>query len=77
MDCGFKLTTAAALEQRALRAEFAGQPTKAELLAIGDYAGPMRLEEYFDLAARSVRRATLDQLRAAIAACGQSTHALA
>ena len=72
-----KLTAEEATRLREARAEFAGRPSKAQLLESGLYAGPMSIEEYL-----SWRKAAGDvplarQLQAAIAATGQSLYAIA
>lgn len=72
-----KLDPAEVAQQRAVRAEFADRPTKAQLLASGNYSGPMSLEEYLDWRKEQSAAPLSDQLRAAITACGQSTNAVA
>jgi ribosome-binding protein aMBF1 (putative translation factor) len=72
-----KLSPEEVARQRAVRAEFTNRPSKSELLSSGNYAGPMSLEEYLDWRKEQSEAPLSDQLRAAIAACGLSTNAVA
>lgn len=72
-----KLSPEEVAKDRAIRAEFSKRPSKTELLASGDYAGPMSLDEYLDWRKEQSEAPLSDQLRAAIAACGLSTNAVA
>ncbi len=71
-----KLTPEEAARLRSARAELADKPSKNKLLATGNYAGPMGLQEYF--AWRKTRSGALlpQQLRAAIESCGQTLYAI-
>ncbi len=62
---------------REARAEFAGRPSKAQLLESGQYAGPMSIEEYLSWRKGAGDVPLASQLRAAIAATGQSLYAVA
>ena len=62
---------------REARAEFAGRPSKAQLLESGQYAGPMSIEEYLSWRKGAGDVPLASQLRAAIAATGQSLYAIA
>lgn len=62
---------------RQARAEFTGRPSKAQLLESGDYAGPMSIEEYLEWRKGAGDVPLANQLRAAIAATGQSLYAVA
>ncbi len=72
-----KLDTEEIAKLREVRAEFSGQPSKAQLLESGEYVGPMSIEEYLSWrqGAGDVPLAT--QLQAAIAATGESLYAIA
>jgi hypothetical protein len=71
------LTPEEAARYRAAREEFAHRPSWEQLMASGDYTGPMSIEEYFawlDAAGES----RLDgQLQAAIRSCGETLTAIA
>jgi hypothetical protein len=62
---------------RQARAEFSGRPSKAQLLESGEYAGPMSIEEYLEWRKDAGDTPLASQLRAAIAATGQSLYAVA
>jgi hypothetical protein len=72
-----KLSPEEVAQQRVVWAEFDKRPTRSRLLASGDYAGPMSLEEYLDWRKGQSEAPLSDQLRAAITACGLSTSAVA
>ena len=72
-----KLTAEEAARLRQARSEFATAPTKAALLESGEYAGPMRLEEYLQWRKSAGEAPLTRQLQAAIAATGQSLYAIA
>jgi len=61
----------------AARAEFNDRPSKSELLASGEYAGPMSIEEYLEWRRGSGDMPLARQLQAAIAATGQSLYSIA
>jgi Helix-turn-helix len=72
-----KLTPEEAERVRKARAEFTSAPSQAELLASGNYVGPMSLDEYL-LWRKDAGNAPLTrQLQAAIASTGQSLYAIA
>jgi len=71
-----KLTAEEAAKIKAVRAEFAGRPTKAELLKSGEYAGPMSIDEYLSWRKGAGEAPLTQQLQAAIAATGQSLYSL-
>jgi len=56
---------------REARAEFAGRPSQAQLLASGDYVGPMSIKEYLSWRKGAGGAPLTSQLQAAIAACGE------
>jgi hypothetical protein len=62
---------------RAARAEFEGRPSMSELLASDEYAGPMSVEEYLEWRRGSGDMPLARQLKAAIAATGQSLYSIA
>ena len=72
-----KLTAEEVARLRAVRAEFASRPSKAELLKSGDYAGPMCLDEYLAWRKGAGDVPLAQQLQAALAATGQSLYAIA
>lgn len=72
-----KLSTEESARLRAVRAEFANRPSKAELLASDDYAGPMSIEEYLEWRQGSGKLPLARQLQGAIAATGQSLYSIA
>jgi len=72
-----KLSPEEASRLREVRAEFSGRPSKAELLKSGGYAGPMSIGEYLNWRKSSGDVPLANQLRAAIAATGQSLYAIA
>ena len=71
-----KLTADEAERLRAVRAEFSGRPSEAELLASGEYEGPMSIDEYLTWRAGSGDASLARQLEAAIAATGQSLYSI-
>jgi hypothetical protein len=72
-----KLSAEEAAQLRAARAEFAGRPSQSELLASGQYVGPMSLEDYLTWRKGAGEAPLTRQLQAAIAATGQSIYAIA
>ena len=72
-----KLSAEEATRLRAARAEFADRPTKSQLLATDDYAGPMSIEEYLEWRQGSGSMPLARQLQGAIAATGQSLYSIA
>ena len=72
-----KLTEEEVSKLRAARAEFAHRPSEEELLASGQYAGPMSIEEYFAWRKGAADAPLSRQLRAAIAATGESLYSIA
>ena len=72
-----KLSREEAASVRAARSEFAGRPSKAELLASGQVVGPMSIEEYLEWRKGAGDAPLTRQLQAAIAATGQSLYAVA
>ena len=71
------LTAEEAARIRKARAEFAGQPSKAELLSSPMYVGPMSIEEYLAWRKGAGDVPLARQLQAALAATGQSLYAIA
>lgn len=71
-----KLTPEEVAQLRAARSEFAARPSKQELLASGQYEGPMSLEEYFRWRDGAGDAPLTRQLQAAIAATGESLYAI-
>jgi hypothetical protein len=72
-----KLTAEEAGRVSEARAEFSGRPLKSELLASGQYEGPMSIDEYL-LWRRGAGDAPLTrQLQEAVAATGQSLYSIA
>jgi hypothetical protein len=72
-----KLTAEEVARIREARAEFAGQPSKAQLLSSPMYVGPMSIEEYLAWRKGSGDVPLARQLQAALAATGQSLYAIA
>lgn len=72
-----KLTAEEAARVREARAEFTGQPSKAELLSSPMYVGPMSIEEYLAWRKGAGDVPLARQLQAALAATGQSLYAIA
>jgi hypothetical protein len=72
-----KLTAQEAACLREARAEFSTRPSQAELIESGEYVGPMSIEEYLTWRKGAGDLPLARQLQAAIAATGQSTHAVA
>src|SRR5687768_4147823 len=72
-----KLSPDEAARLREVRSEFAHRPTQAELLATGNYVGPMSIEEYLAWRKGAGDAPLTKQLQAAIAATGQSLYAIA
>jgi hypothetical protein len=72
-----KLSTEEASRLREVRDEFSGRPSKAQLLASGDYVGPMSLDDYLTWRKEAGNVPLVGQLQAAIAATGQSLYAIA
>jgi len=62
---------------REARAEFSKRPSQDDLLASGDYVGPMSMEEYLSWQNGAGDAPLSRQLQAAIAATGQSLYAIA
>jgi hypothetical protein len=71
-----KLSAEEAARLRAVRTEFSGRPSQAELLASGEYEGPMSIDEYLRWRAGSGDAPLARQLEAAIAATGQSLYSI-
>lgn len=71
------LTAEEVARLREARAEFSGRPSKAQLLESGEYVGPMSIEEYLIWRNGAGDAPLTSQLRAAIAATGQSLYAIA
>lgn len=71
------LTAEEVARLRDARAEFSGRPSKAQLLESGEYVGPMSIEEYLIWRNGAGDAPLTSQLRAAIAATGQSLYAIA
>jgi hypothetical protein len=71
-----KLSTDEAERLRIARAEFSGRPSKADLLATGEYEGPMSIDEYLTWRAGSGDAPLARQLEAAIAATGQPLYSI-
>jgi len=65
------LTAAEAARLREARAEFAGRPSEAQLLASGEYVGPMSTDEYLSWRKGAGSAPLASQLQAAIAASGE------
>ena len=72
-----KLTAEEVARIREARAEFAGQPSKAQLLDSPMYVGPMSIEEYLAWRTGAGSVPLARQLQAALAATGQSLYAIA
>ena len=72
-----RLSADEAEQLRAARAEFDSRPSKSELLASDEYAGPMSVEEYLEWRRGSADVPLARQLQAAIAATGQSLYSVA
>jgi len=72
-----KLTTEEVARIREARAEFAGQPSKAQLLSSPMYVGPMSIDEYLAWRKGAGTVPLTQQLQAALAATGQSLYAIA
>lgn len=72
-----RLTPEESARDQAIRKQFAGRPGKKDLLATGEYAGPMSLEEYTAWRRGEARAPLTKQLQAAIRSCGQSVAAIA
>ena len=71
-----KLSAEESARLRAVRAKFSGRPSQAELLASGEYEGPMSIDEYLTWRAGSGDAPLARQLEAAIAATGQSLYSI-
>jgi hypothetical protein len=65
------LTAEEAARVREARAEFDNRPSEAQLLASGDYVGPMTVEEYLSWRKGAGSAPLASQLQAAIAASGE------
>lgn len=72
-----RLTAEEAERLRAARAEFDARPSKSELVASDEYAGPMSVGEYLEWRQGSGDVPLARQLQAAIAATGQSLYSIA
>jgi hypothetical protein len=72
-----KLSAEEAERLRAVRAEFDARPSKSELLASDEYAGPMSVDEYLEWRQGSGDMPLARQLQAAIEATGQSLYSIA
>ena len=72
-----RLTAEEAARLRKVRAEFAERPSQDQLLASGDYVGPMSIEEYLSWREGSGSAPLASQLQAAIAASGEPLPVLA
>lgn len=72
-----KLSDEEAAKVREARAEFSRRPSKAQLLASADYVGPMSIEEYLAWRKGAGDAPLSAQLKAAIAATGESLYAIA
>ena len=62
---------------RAARTEFAGKPSRSQLLQSGEYAGPMSLDDYLTWRKGAGDAPLTRQLQAAISATEQSLYAIA
>jgi hypothetical protein len=72
-----RLTPSQAARDREVRSRFAGRPSKSQLLASGDYVGPMSLEEYFAWRDARADAPLTGQLQAALKACDKTIYAIA
>jgi hypothetical protein len=72
-----RLTADEARRDQAARAPFARRPSKQELLATGDYFGPMRIDEYLTWRRGDANAPLAKQLQAALRSCGRSVSAIA
>jgi len=72
-----KLTAEEVARVREARAEFAGQPSKTQLLSSPMYVGPMSIDEYLAWRKGAGDLPLTRQLQAAIAATGKSLYAIA
>jgi hypothetical protein len=72
-----RLTAAEAARVRAIRAEFAHRPSKSDLVASGDYVGPMSLDEYVAWLEGKASAPLTKQLQAALKACDKTVYAIA
>ena len=72
-----RLTAEEAERLHAARAEFDARPSKSQLLASAEYAGPMSVGEYLEWRQGSGDVPLARQLQAAIAATGQSLYSIA
>jgi hypothetical protein len=60
-----------------IRKAFAHKPSKADLIAAGDYVGPMSIEEYLAWRRGEAEAPLSKQLREAVKSCGQTVTAIA
>jgi hypothetical protein len=72
-----RLTAIEAAELQTIRQAFADRPSKAKLLATGDYSGPMSVEEYLSWRKGSGDATLTRQLQAAIQSTGQPLDSIA
>lgn len=72
-----RLTPEEAASDRAIRAQFAHRPSKKQLLAAGEYVGPMSLEEYVQWRRNKTNPPLTKQLQAALKACNKTVYAIA
>jgi hypothetical protein len=72
-----KLNAEEVTRLREARAEFSRRPSKAQLLASGEYVGPMSIEEYLNWRKGAGDVPLARQLQAAVAATGQSLYSIA
>jgi hypothetical protein len=72
-----RLTADEAARLREVREEFATRPSKANLLASGEYAGPMSIEEYLSWRKGAGDAPLTKQLQAAIHATSESLYSIA
>ncbi len=66
-----------AARDKAVRAQFAHHPSKRQLIASGEYVGPMSLEEYLAWRNRKAEAPLTKQLQAALKACPKTVYAIA
>jgi Helix-turn-helix len=72
-----RLTPEEVARDKAVRAQFASRPSKAQLIASGDYVGPMSVDEYFAWRDGKSDAPLTRQLQAALKACDKSVYAIA
>lgn len=72
-----KLSKEEAENLRAARAEFSQRPTESEMLASGEYVGPMSIDEYLEWRRGAGDAPLTRQLQQAVASTGQSLYSIA